>query len=86
MHLVTMRDQYGFHFDTQCDGEIIVHLYERFGAEAMARMLDGVFAFIVVDTKKNQVHLGRDIFEVKPMFTLYCNNGKLPTFALSLVY
>ena len=50
------------------------------------RMLDGVFAFIVVDTKKNQVHLGRDIFGVKPMFTLYCNNGKLPTFALSLVY
>ena len=68
----TLRDQYDFHFDTQCDGEIIIHLYERFGAETMARMLDGVFAFIVVDTKKNQVHLGRDIFGVRPMFTFNC--------------
>ena len=72
----TMRDQYGFQLDTECDGEIIIHLYERFGAETMARMLDGVFAFIVVDTKKNQVHLGRDIFGVRPMFT-FNSQGKV---------
>ena len=36
----------------------------------MAQMLDGVFAFCVIDTKKKEVHTGRDTFGVRPMFTL----------------
>lgn len=67
----TLRDEYEFRFDTQCDGEIIIHLYERFGIETTARMLDGVFAFVVIDTKERLVHLGRDIFGVRPMFMFH---------------
>ena len=39
----------------------------------MTDMLDGVFAFVIVDTKERQVHLGRDVFGVRPMFTFFDN-------------
>ena len=64
-----LRDHYEFKFESQCDVEIVIHLYERFGAEETAAMLDGVFAFVIVDTKKRQLHLGRDVFGVRPLFT-----------------
>ena len=64
-------EKFNFHYETGMDGEAILHLYARFGAETMARLLDGVFAFCVVDTKERQIHLGRDIFGVRPLFTLH---------------
>lgn len=66
-----LRDFYEFTFESNCDSEIIIHLYERFGAEKTAAMLDGVFAFAILDTKQRQVHLGRDVFGVRPMFHLH---------------
>ena len=63
--------QYDFKYQTRCDGEVIIHLYARFGAEVTAEMLDGVFAFCIIDTKARKVHLGRDIFGVRPMFTFF---------------
>eukprot|EP00118_Oscarella_pearsei_P026063 m.309324 g.309324 ORF g.309324 m.309324 type:complete len:547 (+) comp46075_c0_seq1:77-1717(+) len=63
--------KYHFKYETHCDGEVILHLYARFGAEAMARMLDGVFAFCLIDTNDRQIHLGRDIFGVRPLFTFH---------------
>ena len=68
--------EYGFEYESHCDGEAIIHLYVRFGAERTAQMLDGVFAFVIVDTKERKVHLGRDIFGVRPMFTI-SHEGKL---------
>ena len=62
--------QYDFDFFTQCDGEVMLHLYDKFGVEKMAQMLDGIFAFCIIDTKKNEVHIGRDTFGIRPMFTL----------------
>ena len=65
----SLQDHYEFKFESRCDAEIIIHLYERFGAEETAAMLDGVFAFVIVDTKKRQLHLGRDVFGVRPLFS-----------------
>ena len=62
--------QFDFDYFTRCDGEVILHLYDKFGVEKMAQMLDGVFAFCVIDTKKKQVHIGRDTFGIRPLFTL----------------
>ena len=67
--------QYNFDFETHCDGEVILHLYARCGPEVMAKMLDGVFAFCVIDTEKRKVFLGRDLYGVRPMFTLLDVNG-----------
>jgi len=68
--------QYDFKYQTNCDGEVIIHLYARFGPEVTAKMLDGVFAFCIVDTRARKVHLGRDIFGVRPMFTFF-DNGEV---------
>jgi asparagine synthase (glutamine-hydrolysing) len=70
----TLRDFYEFPFESQCDAEIIIHLYARFGAEKTAVMLDGVFAFAILDTKLGQLYLGRDVFGVRPLFT-YISEG-----------
>ena len=62
--------QFDFDYFTTCDGEVILHLFDKFGVEKMAQMLDGVFAFCIIDTKNKEVHIGRDTFGVRPMFTL----------------
>lgn len=62
--------QFGFNFDTKCDTEVILHLYKKFGVEMTAQMLDGVFAFRIVDTKKKEVLIARDTFGVRPLFTM----------------
>lgn len=64
-------------------GEVILHLYDKFGVEGMAQRLDGVFAFCVIDTKKGQVHIGRDTFGIRPLFTLSAPEKKTGILALS---
>ncbi|KAL9965981.1 hypothetical protein ACROYT_G023984 [Oculina patagonica] len=75
--------QYDFDFLTKCDGEVILHLYDKFGAEKMAQMLDGVFAFCIIDTKSKEVHIGRDTFGIRPMFTLSMTGKETGILALS---
>ena len=45
-----MQKQFNFQYLTECDGEAIIHLYAQGGAEYAASMLDGVFAFCLLDT------------------------------------
>lgn len=59
------------------DGEIILHLYDRFGIEKMASLLDGVFAFILLDTANRKVFLGRDTYGVRPLFKMLTEDGFL---------
>lgn len=75
--------QYDFDFFTKCDGEVILHLYDKFGAEKMAQMLDGVFAFCIIDTKNKEVHIGRDTFGIRPLFTLSVAGRETGILALS---
>ena len=48
-----------------------------FGIEKTLQLLDGVFAITVFDTEKAQVHIGRDTFGVRPMFTIRPSTGEL---------
>lgn len=59
------------------DGEILLHLYDRFGAQKMASLLDGVFAFILLDTANRRVCVGRDTFGVRPLFRYLKDDGFL---------
>tara|TARA_B100001063_G_scaffold66696_1_gene60687 strand:- start:337 stop:2064 length:1728 start_codon:yes stop_codon:yes gene_type:complete len=60
--------EYGFQSTTNSDCEIIIHLYKQFGIEKAIELLDGVFAFVLDDSDKNIVHIGRDPFGVRPMY------------------
>ena len=65
------------HFCCRVDGEVIIHLYHKFGAKKTAQLLDGVFAFCIVDAEKNQVHIGRDTFGVRPMYRILTSSGQM---------
>ena len=69
--LQKLEEQFGFDTATACDGEVIIHLYARGGAEYTAKHLDGVFAFIILDTAERRVYVGRDTFGVRPAFKSY---------------
>lgn len=70
-----VQKQYDFNYLTECDGESIIHLYMKGGIEFAASMLDGVFAFCLLDTMAKKVYLGRDTFGVRPMFKLTSDDG-----------
>lgn len=51
---------------THSDCEVIIHLYKKYGIEQCLRMLDGYFAFILVDGET--IYVARDAFGVRPLF------------------
>jgi len=63
-----LMKEHDFKFETDCDCEIILHLYNKFGAEEMPKYLDGVFGMCIVDTLKNQITIARDTYGVRPLF------------------
>lgn len=72
---IELKNKYNFNFLTKCDGEILIHLYNKGGIEFMCRNLYGIFAFILFDTKLNKIFIGRDTFGVRPLFKMYYNNN-----------
>lgn len=57
----------GYRFKTSGDTEVIVHLYEEFGAECVTR-LRGMFAFAIWDSRTDSLFLARDRIGVKPLY------------------
>ena len=65
-HLYSMM---GIEGTSKSDCEVILHLYEKYGIEETLNMLDGVFAFVLLDTNKKNVFVARDMYGVRPLFT-----------------
>lgn len=68
---------------TGSDCEIILHLYERYGIEQTLQMLDGVFAFILIDSRitdenssSSKMYVARDPYGVRPLYTLTGTDNK----------
>ena len=53
------------------DCEIIIHLYEKFGIDQTLQVIDGVFAFILIDLDVNKIFVARDTYGVRPLFRCY---------------
>jgi asparagine synthase (glutamine-hydrolysing) len=57
----------GAEFATNCDTEVILHLYARLGAECVHE-LTGMFAFALWDPRRQEMLLARDPIGEKPLY------------------
>lgn len=65
LHRETLKGNYAQR--TTSDSEVIVHLYEEFGKD-FCNLLDGMFAFVVVDEDNATFMAGRDPIGIKPLY------------------
>jgi asparagine synthase (glutamine-hydrolysing) len=68
----------GHTFASRCDAEVVVHLYEEKGAEALGE-LEGMFAFAIWDDRDRSLLLARDRTGKKPLS--YWHDGDRLVFA-----
>lgn len=70
--------QKGHSFSTFSDTEVILKMYQEFGEDAIS-MLNGMFAFLLYDTRIDKLFAVRDHFGIKPLY--YFENDSLLLFA-----
>ncbi|KAH7351923.1 hypothetical protein KP509_19G020400 [Ceratopteris richardii] len=63
-------------FRTQSDCEVLAHLYEEFG-EDMVSMLDGMYSFVLLDTRDNSFIAARDPIGITPLYMGWGTDGSL---------
>jgi asparagine synthase (glutamine-hydrolysing) len=64
----------GHRFATDCDTEVLVHLYEEHGEEFVER-LRGMFAIALWDKRRQRLLLARDRFGIKPLYYREAGGG-----------
>jgi asparagine synthase (glutamine-hydrolysing) len=66
-------EQRGHRFATGSDSEVILHAYEQHGPDCVRR-LNGIFAFVLWDDRRDRLVAARDEFGVKPLY--WCSDGR----------
>src|SRR5258706_1510278 len=69
-------ETHGHHFKTRSDTEVLVHGYEQWGLQGLAKRLRGIFAFSIYDVRTRTVSLVRDPVGVKPLYW-WCDGNVL---------
>ncbi len=65
-----------YEFQTHCDTETILHLYEEFGVKCLEK-LRGMFAFAIWDKVEKTLFIARDRLGVKPLYYVHDHEGNL---------
>jgi asparagine synthase (glutamine-hydrolysing) len=60
-------EKQGHRFSTECDIEVLVHLYEDYG-DQLFQMLNGQFALVLWDRKRQKMFLARDHVGICPLY------------------
>jgi asparagine synthase (glutamine-hydrolysing) len=68
----------GHRFHSRCDAEVILHAYEEWGRDCLARFA-GMWAFALWDSRKGELFCARDRFGIKPFY--YARAGDMVLFA-----
>ncbi len=64
---------YGYSFTTTSDTEVLLYAYIQFGKKCVD-MLNGIYAFAIWDSMRQEVFICRDRFGVKPLFYTQTDN------------
>src|SRR3989344_5734190 len=67
----------GHHFKTDCDTEVLVHLWEEYGTEMISRIDSEMYAFVIYDKRDGNIFIARDPLGVKPLCYAYDKKGRL---------
>lgn len=59
---------------SKSDCEVIIHMYKKYGIKQTLNLLDGVFAFVLIDYTKKIIYVARDPYGVRPLFYSIHNN------------
>ena len=63
----TLQDK-GHKFKSDCDTEVLVHLYEEYGTSMLQHIDSEIFAFIIYDKKNERFFVARDRYGLKPLY------------------
>jgi asparagine synthase (glutamine-hydrolysing) len=66
----------GHVYQTHCDTETILHLYEEYGARCVEK-LRGMFAFAIWNRREKTLFIARDRLGVKPLYYVFDDEGNL---------
>jgi len=66
----------GTNFKTQCDTEVLLAAYARWGEQCLNR-LRGMFAFAIWDAQEQKLFFARDPFGIKPLYYAHSNTTLL---------
>jgi asparagine synthase (glutamine-hydrolysing) len=72
----TSLEARGHVYQTHCDTETILHLYEEHGEQCVDH-LRGMFAFAIWDRPRRQLFIARDRLGVKPLYYAQTHDGSL---------
>jgi asparagine synthase (glutamine-hydrolysing) len=72
----TELEERGHVYNTHCDTETIIHLYEEHGPRCV-EYLRGMFAFAIWDGRKQELFIARDRLGVKPLYYAHTDDGSL---------
>ena len=62
-----LAKKYDIPMKTKCDTELIVNLYSKLGSQ-MLNLLNGMFAFVILNIEKSEVFIARDRLGIKPLY------------------
>lgn len=72
-----LREQFSLKLNSQSDAEVVAPIVDILGAEKACQMFDGVFAFVILNTKEKRVLIGRDPIGVRPLYYGYSSVGEV---------
>ncbi len=78
LELMTELKGRGHRFQSSCDTEVILHAYEEWGEDCLARF-NGMWAFALWDGRQKSLFCARDRFGIKPFY--YFDDGRHFIFA-----
>jgi asparagine synthase (glutamine-hydrolysing) len=67
LEIKTELEQAGHCFQNNSDTEVILHAWEQWGVKCLDKF-NGMFAFVLLDSRKQELYAVRDRFGVKPLY------------------